>query len=68
MSKCFVYVLYWDLSEGKHRLLLLEEFPGGKNVDGSTFRPISLTYGDTSEKRHKLECVSLWVGRRTLGI
>jgi hypothetical protein len=30
MSKCFVYVMYWDLSEGKHRLLLPEEFPGGQ--------------------------------------
>jgi hypothetical protein len=62
MSKCFVYVMYWDLSEGKHRLLLPEEFPRGKNADGCTIGPISLTYGDKSEMRHKLESVSPWVG------
>jgi hypothetical protein len=68
MSKCFAYVMYWDLSKGKHRLLLPEEFPGGENVDGCTIGPISLTYGDQSAVRQKLESVSPWKGQRTLGV
>jgi hypothetical protein len=58
MSNCFVYVLYWDLSEGKHRLLLPEEFPGGETDDGCIIGPVSLTYGNTSTTRHRLESVS----------
>ena len=68
MSKCFTYVVYWDLSEGKHRLLLPHEIPGGVTVDSKTSGPIGLTYGVTSPKRHVLETVSPWVGRRTLGV
>ena len=68
MSKCFTYVMYWDLSEGKHRLLLPSEIPGGDTTDEITQGPIGLTYGETSPTRHVLETVSPWVGRRTLGV
>jgi hypothetical protein len=29
LSKWFVYVVYWDLSEGQHRLILPSEISGG---------------------------------------
>jgi ribonuclease HI/exonuclease III len=68
MSKCFAYVLYWDLADGKHRLILPDEIPGGLTESERTEGPISLTYGDQSSALHKLETVSPWVGRRTLGV
>ena len=62
------YVVYWDLSEGVHRLILPEEIPGCATKDGINFSgPISLTYGG-SDTRHKLDTVSPWIGRRTLGV
>ena len=66
MSKCFAYVVYWDLSDGKHRLLLPHEIPGGVTTNEITKGPISLTYGETSPVKHVLETVSPWVGWRTL--
>jgi hypothetical protein len=68
MSKSFAYVVYWDLLDGQHRLLLPEEVPGGKTGSGRSNGPISLTYGDQSDVRHKLEIMSPWIGRRTLGV
>ena len=57
-----------DLSDGTHRLLQLDEIPGCE-LHGDDFTgPISLTYGDTSRTRHRLDTVSPWVGRRTLGV
>jgi hypothetical protein len=58
MSKCFAYVLYWDLADGKHWLILPDEIPGGVTKGDQPIGPISLTYGDTSTARHKLESVS----------
>jgi hypothetical protein len=67
LSKCFAYVLYWDHSDGTHRLLPPDEIPGCTS-DGSQFLgPIELTYGD-NPTRHKLVTESPWVGRRTLGV
>ena len=68
MSKCFAYVVYWDLSDGMHRMFLPDEVPGGDTESGRTTGPIRLTYGDRSNARHKLEIVSPWIGRRTLGV
>ena len=60
--------MYWDLSDGTHRLLQPEEIPGCA-IQGDDFTgPISLTYGDTSETRHHLDTISPWVGRRTVGV
>ena len=61
-------LVYWDLSDGQHRLLLPEEVPGGETESGRTVGPISLTYGNQSNTRHKLEIVSPWIGQRTLGV
>jgi hypothetical protein len=55
MSKCFAYVVYWDLLDGKHRLLLPHEIPGGMTTDEHTKGPIRLTYGETSPAKHILE-------------
>jgi hypothetical protein len=68
MSKCFAYVVYWDLLDEKHWLLLPEEVPGGETKSGCTVGPMSLTYGDHLDTKHKLEIVSPWIGRRTLGV
>ena len=68
MSKCFAYVVYWDLSDGMHRMFLPDEVPGGDTESGRTTGPISLTYGNKSNARHKLEIVSPRIGRRTLGV
>ena len=43
LSKCFAYVMYWDLSGGTHRLVRPDEIPGC-GADGNAFTgPISLT-------------------------
>lgn len=69
LSKCFAYVMYWDLSNGTHRLIAPDEIPGALTDDtGTTWGPLSLTYGDTSEEQHKLATEAPWVGRRTLGV
>ena len=49
LSKCFAYVIYWDLSPSKeHRMLEPHEVPGC-TPEGDHFRgPIGLTYGDIS--------------------
>ena len=68
-SKCFAYVLYWDLDGGTHRLIDPREIPGCiEAIDGSLSGPISLTYGDTSTKKHLLATESPWKGRKTLGV
>ena len=68
MSKCFAYILYWDLADGKHRLMEPSEIPGC-NMDDEVGRgPITLTYGDVTDRNFPLETVSPWIGRRTLGV
>ena len=67
LSKCFTYILYWDLSDGKHRLLPCHEIPGCIKMDGDFSGPINLKYGDFQELR-PITTVSPWIGRRTLGI
>ena len=49
-------------------MLVPKEVPGGETESGCTTGPISLTYGDQSDARHKLETVSPLTGRRTLGV
>ena len=53
LSKCFAYVVYWDLSDGRHRLIDPSEIPGCAPCDGGFIGPISLTYGDQSMHRHR---------------
>jgi ribonuclease HI len=69
LTKCFAYILYWDLSNGTHRLLSPDKIPNCiSEAEGSFRGPLSLTYGDTSAERHSLVTVSPWVGKRTLGV
>jgi hypothetical protein len=63
MLKCVAYVMYWDLSEGKHQLLMPHDIPGGEHIGVHTRGPIKLTYGETSQEKHALETVSPWIGR-----
>ena len=66
LSKCFAYVIYWDLSEGRHQLIRPNEI-GDCDAEGEHFRgPIGLTYG-TDQARHLLETEDPWIGRRTIG-
>ena len=68
LSKCFAYVMYWDLSGSTHRLVRPDEIPGC-SADGTAFTGlISLTYGDKSATWHHLATISTWEGRRTLGV
>jgi ribonuclease HI/exonuclease III len=67
LSKCFAYVLYWDLSNGQHRLIRPDEIDDC-DPEGDHFRgPVGLTYGN-SAARNLLETEDPWVGRRTLGV
>jgi hypothetical protein len=68
LSKCFTYIIYWDLSPSKEpRMLEPHEIPGC-TPEGDHFRgPIGLTYGDISPVRHLLVTESPQRGRRTLG-
>jgi ribonuclease HI len=67
LSKCFAYVIYWDLSDGRHRLIRPDEIPNC-NAEGDHYRgPISLTYGNDNTRNH-LVTEDPWVGRRTLGV
>ena len=68
LSKCFVYVIYWDLSSGTHCLFHPADIPGCTPVGDSYTGPISLTYGSKSAVRYPLDTVSPWIGRRTLGV
>ena len=68
LSKCFAYVLYWDLSGGSHRLIAPSEIPGCDQMATGFLGPLSLTYGDKSSHRHHLATESPWIGRRTLGV
>ena len=58
LTKCFAYVMYWDLSGGTHRLVFPLEIPGcvahGDDFTGLT----SLTYGDKHTARFSLDTVS----------
>jgi hypothetical protein len=67
LSKCFAYIIYWDLSPSKApRMLEPHELPNC-SPEGDHFRgPIGLPYGDTSSVRRLLVTESPH-GRRTLG-
>ena len=68
LSKCFAYVIYWDLSHGNHRIISPTEIPGciTTTPHGLGIGPVSLTYG-TSTSLNILITESPWVGQRTLG-
>ena len=68
-SKCFAYILYWDLSQGKHRLLLPNEIDGCQHdaTTNSYSGPIQLSYGNLPGLR-RITTESPWTGRRTLGV
>ena len=68
LSKCFAYIIYWDLSPSKeHRMMEPHELPNC-SPEGDHFRgPIGLTYGDVSTTRHLIVTESPQRGRRTLG-
>jgi len=69
LQKCFAYIIYWDLSEGRHRMMEPDEIPGcTMDEDGKFQGPISLTYGEDLEKRYSLVTESPFTGRRTLGV
>ena len=68
LSKCFAYIVYWDLSGGEHRLLDPSEIPNCEPQEDHYLGPISLTYGSVSPERHRLVTESPWKGRRTLGV
>ena len=68
LSKCFAYIIYWDLSEGNYRIMEPNEIPGCKAQGDSGEGPITLTYGEDKETRYSLVTESPWVGRKTLGI
>ena len=68
LSKCFAYVVYWDLSEGGHCLILPSEIAGGVQKGNNAESPISLTYGIKSLAKHPLITKSPWVWRRTLEV
>ena len=65
-SKCFAYYVFWDLSEGKHRLLLPNENEGCQTdeANGAFSGPIALTYGESSMSR-LIQTETPWTGRRT---
>ena len=67
LSKCFAYVLYWDLSEGRHRLIRPAEITNCAAEAQHYGGPIGLTYGNNNA-RNLLVTEDPWVGRRTLGV
>jgi hypothetical protein len=68
LSKCFAYVIYWDLSEGRHRLIRPDEIANCV-VEGDHFRgPIGLSYGSDHAGNLLVTEDPCWVGRRTLGV
>jgi hypothetical protein len=68
LTKCFAYVIYWDLEHGDHRMLKPTEIPGGQISGDRVQGPIQLTYGDRVDEFHWLETVDPQQGRRTLGV
>jgi hypothetical protein len=67
LSKCFVYVLYWDLSAGHHRLIRPHEIENCAAEDKHFRGPIGLTYGNDNA-RNLLVTEDPWIRRRTLGV
>ena len=67
MSKCFVYLMHWDLSDGYHRLIEPTEIEGCCSVGDKFSVPVTLTYGD-SPIPNIIETESPKTGRRTLGV
>ena len=68
LSKCFAYIVYWDLSEGGHRMIEPSEINGCVTEGDHFSGPISLTYGEESTMRHSIVTESPSKGRRTLGV
>ncbi len=68
LTKCFVYILYWDLSHGKHRVVHPSEIPGCTPEEEQFRGPVSLTYGNDATTRHKIVTKSPFIGTRTLGV
>ena len=67
LSKCFAYVIYWDLTSGQHRLIRPNEI-ANCDAEADQFRgPIGLTYGN-EPARNLLVTEDPWIGRRTLGV
>jgi hypothetical protein len=68
LTKCFAYIIYWDLSPSElPRILEPHEIPNC-SPEGDHFRgPIGLTYGDFSQDRNLIVTESPQRGRRTLG-
>jgi ribonuclease HI len=68
LSKCFAYIVYWDLSPSKEPRMLEPQEISGCTPEGDHFRgPIGLKYGDVSTVRHLIVTESPHRGRRTLG-
>ena len=67
LSKWFAYVMYWDLGEGRHRLIRPNEIPECVPEDDHYRGPVGLTYGNGTERK-LLVTEDPWVGRRTLGV
>ena len=67
LSKCFVYLMYWDLSDGYHRLIEPTEIEGCYSEGDKFTGPVALTYGDNPTP-NILETESPKTGRRTLGV
>ena len=69
LTKCFVYIMYWDhLSHGKHKMVLPSEIPGCIPEEDQFRGPVSLTYGNNATTRHQIVTKSPFVGTRTLGV
>ena len=67
LSKCFVYLMYWDLSNGYHRLIEPNEIAGCCSSGDKFIGPVALTYGD-NKIPNIIETESPKTGRRTLGV
>jgi hypothetical protein len=68
LTKCFAYIIYWDLSPSTEpRMLEPHEIPNCSPEDDHFRGPLSLAYGDISPVRHLLVTESPQRGRKTLG-
>jgi hypothetical protein len=71
LTKCFAYVVYWDLSNGGHRMIEPSDIPGvvvGEDPTTKVQGPIWLTYGERLSEFHWLDTIAPTKGLRTLGV
>jgi hypothetical protein len=71
LTKCFAYVVYWDLSNGGHRMIEPSDIPGvvvGKDSTTKVKGPIRLTYGKRLSEFLWLDTIAPTKGLRTLGL